>query len=515
MSTPTKPLVSLTIAQKVEIIHELENQSTPQCLAKRYGVSPATISRIKRNQNEILQASVACQSLKRVRPQMYEEVDKYLMEWFEQARAKNLIITDAILQAQAQSYGKQLKAVRFKGSDRWIRNFKIRHGIRSLSLQGEAASVDGKTVEDYRESFKEWAKEFEPRNVFNLDETALFYKLLPNRTLCHQAKAKGAKSNKDRVSLAFCVSFTGEKLLPLVIGKAAKPRCLRDLDLNKIGVRYTNSFKSWMTSAIFQEYLKDLNKKMVKEKRKILLLIDNAPSHIVGEELTNITIKFLPKDTTSVLQPLDQGIIRSFKAYYKMALIKHLIAVGNNTPETMRRINLGVVVHWISDAWKKVSEMTITNCFKKTKLFDQKAELLITDTAEGELQAQLTTVNATVSAEEYLNTDEIDLSYNCSEEKLSQEVYESVSTFEGEDENDEEEFTEKPRALEGVSIERTQSHVGELRLMLSFATTPTLMQTYGKIIFELARNTEQLLKQAKLDFGPAEPADSSIIHPQK
>lgn len=122
--------------------------------------------------------------------------------------------------------------------------------------------------------------------------------------------------------MAFCVSSTGEKLLPLVIGKAARPRSFKGLDLCRIGIKYTNSYKSWMTSTIFQEYLKELNKIMAENNRKILLLVDNAPSHIVREDLSHIRVEFLPKDTTSVLQPLDQGIIRSFKAHYKNILIQ-------------------------------------------------------------------------------------------------------------------------------------------------------------------------------------------------
>ena len=226
--------------------------------------------------------------------------------------------------------------------------FKKRHGIRSISVQGEVASVDR-----YRKNFGDLMEAFEPKDIFNLHETALFYSMLPNKTLCNQAKASGTKTLKDRVSVVFCASFTGEKLTPWVIGKAAKPRCFKGLDLNKIGVKYVNTYKSWMTSVLFNEYLKELNAQMVEQKRKILLLVDNTPLHIVQQEYSNIKVEFLPKNTTSALQPLDQGIIRSFKAHYKTKLIKYLVAVGNDTNETMKTINLGVVINWISEAWEK------------------------------------------------------------------------------------------------------------------------------------------------------------------
>ena len=69
-----------------------------------------------------------------------------------------------------------------------------------------------------------------------------------------------------------------------------------------------------------------------RERKHILLLIDNAPSHvdpgsILDEQpegyneindlrLTNIKIYFLPPNTTAHLQPMDAGIINNFKVIF-------------------------------------------------------------------------------------------------------------------------------------------------------------------------------------------------------
>lgn len=59
--------------------------------------------------------------------------------------------------------------------------------------------------------------------------------------------------------------------------------------------------------------------------KKLLLLVDNAASHAVegaeettmeglkALELPNLTVLFLPANTTAIIQPLDQGIIAAFK----------------------------------------------------------------------------------------------------------------------------------------------------------------------------------------------------------
>lgn len=104
---------------------------------------------------------------------------------------------------------------------------------------------------------------------------------------------------------------------------------------------------------------------MRKQKRHILLFLDNAPVHPVDVELEHIKLKFFPPNTTSKIQPLDQGIIRSFKAHYRRYLVKHIIASAT-TAMTADDITVTALdaVHWIDSAWSSVTEATIRNTFR-------------------------------------------------------------------------------------------------------------------------------------------------------
>ena len=75
---------------------------------------------------------------------------------------------------------------------------------------------------------------------------------------------------------------------------------------------WVSNAKAWMTSTLFKDWVNDVNKQMRKQKRKIILFLDNATSH-THDKLSNVTLKFLPPNTTSAIQPLDQGIIRAVK----------------------------------------------------------------------------------------------------------------------------------------------------------------------------------------------------------
>ncbi|CAF1079694.1 unnamed protein product, partial [Brachionus calyciflorus] len=188
-------------------------------------------------------------------------------------------------------------------------------------------------------------KEYELKNIYNLDESALFYRLQPNRSLATRA-VSGVKTSKERVSIGVCANADGsDKRRLIVIGRYAKPRCFGNFDPNSV-VDYFHNAKAWMTSIIFNAWLSKFNKKMACEKRNVLLLLDNASSHKIVGEYSNIKIHFLPPNTTSVLQPMDAGINKLVLPNLKDAIIM------------------------IQSAWTKVTSETIKNCFNHCKYFN-------------------------------------------------------------------------------------------------------------------------------------------------
>ncbi|GFY09639.1 tigger transposable element-derived protein 1 [Trichonephila clavipes] len=108
-------------------------------------------------------------------------------------------------------------------------------------------------------------------------------------------------------------------LKPLLINKSLRPRALKGKDLKQLPVHWMVNPKSWMTTAIFTEWFNNCFvpevEAYMKEKSldfKVLLIVDNAASHPQLEH-PNVQLVFLPPNTTSLIQPLDQGIIATFK----------------------------------------------------------------------------------------------------------------------------------------------------------------------------------------------------------
>lgn len=78
-----------------------------------------------------------------------------------------------------------------------------------------------------------------------------------------------------------------------------------------------------MTEAIFADwfrncYLVEAEQFMraINQDFRILLIMDNCPSHPTYLSKENVEVVFLPPNTTSLLQPLDQGIVKQFKQSY-------------------------------------------------------------------------------------------------------------------------------------------------------------------------------------------------------
>lgn len=92
---------------------------------------------------------------------------------------------------------------------------------------------------------------YEARDIWNYDETGLFWKALPDKGLAEKKKAyNGGNKSKLRVIIAFL-------LIPL-------------------GNLSALMYKSWMNNGILSEILGRINRKLVQNEKSILLMMDNA-----------------------------------------------------------------------------------------------------------------------------------------------------------------------------------------------------------------------------------------------
>ena len=124
---------------------------------------------------------------------------------------------------------------------------------------------------------------------------------------------QGGKLSKDRITVLFCTNTNRSDKLPLLcIGKSQKPRSFRGHVT--LPTEYKSNKKAWMTSELFLDWLKKVDRKVTLQIHKICHLLDNCAAHpkkVLG--LKSISLFFLPPNMTSILQLPHHGIIKNFR----------------------------------------------------------------------------------------------------------------------------------------------------------------------------------------------------------
>lgn len=354
-----------TVEEKAHIVWRLENGDTNVNIAKEFHVSHSTISTIWKNRAKVKDLfEKNSLKLKRSRPCQHNVIDLALLNWFKQQRTNNIPISGPILLEKANELATLSGEEQFEINSSWIQRFRARHNIVFGKISGEANDAPKEVSEEWlKHTWPALSENYQASDIFNADETGLFYNMTPDKTMKFKGeKCTGGKMSKTRLTIMVAANMTGTcKKKLMVIGKSKKPRCFKNV--HNLPVAYESNKKAWMTSAIFEKWLRDWDAQLKLKQRKILLLIDNCPAHPNVPNLQCIKLVFLPPNVTSILQPMDQGIIKALKMQYrKMQVLEMLRSIEEKKERKALSILDSILM--ISEAWDKVSAATITNCFR-------------------------------------------------------------------------------------------------------------------------------------------------------
>ena len=249
---------NLTISEKLNVIQFASTHSQGD-VANRFSISVGAVNNILKKKQEI---QMACEEncnpqMKRIRLSSHCVVNDLIWQWFVTARSKNIPISGPILKAKGIDFAEKL-SITFKASNGWLEKFMSRYNIAFKTLCGESASVNSGTVDTWKQPLNTIIDGHSPEDIFNCDETGLFYKVLPTKSLVEKNKiCSGTKETKDRLTILLCANMSDtEKLELSMIVKSQNPRCFKHMDFSQMPAQWKANKKAWMNSSIFGEWLK-------------------------------------------------------------------------------------------------------------------------------------------------------------------------------------------------------------------------------------------------------------------
>ncbi|CAG8734576.1 18615_t:CDS:2 [Acaulospora morrowiae] len=215
--------VSLTALQKKELCERMQvNPILKQKdMAKEYKISKQAVSDILRQEKiwSTIETGTASAKQKRNRKPAFIEIDDAMKLWVEHVLIHSDInLNDSILMERALAFTKEF------GYDN-----------KFLASSG---CVNMEDIPQFRADLQNILKKYDYRDIFNCDETALYWQLESDRSIAHMP-LPGKKKSKERITLLLTCNASGDEKLPILfIHKYESPRALKSISKSTLPVWY-------------------------------------------------------------------------------------------------------------------------------------------------------------------------------------------------------------------------------------------------------------------------------------
>ena len=233
---------------KLDVIKRHERGEGTTEIGRTHAIAASTAHSIVQSSAKIkkisqIATSSSATTLTRMRDGAMHNMERLLCVWIEDQTKRRMPLSLAVIQEKARSLWNDLKkkqeaegkgegAETFTASRGWFMRFCHRANLHNLKCSGEAASADHAAASEFPAKLKKMIEEggYSPKQVYNIDETGLFWKRMPSRTYIarEEKTAPGFKAAKDRLTLLLGGNAEGDvKLKPLLVYVCENPRALK------------------------------------------------------------------------------------------------------------------------------------------------------------------------------------------------------------------------------------------------------------------------------------------------
>jgi hypothetical protein len=192
-------------------------------------------------------------------------MEKLLTTWMEYQIQRRVPLSPTTIQGKARRLHADIKGKRqdapqtFVASNGWFNRFKNRAGFHNVIVCGEAASGNAKAAQIFPDVLKEIINEggYTAQQVFNVDETGLFWKKMPERTYISKEEKTMPRftAAKDRLTLLLGSNASGDyRLNPLLVYHFENPRAFKVISKATLPVYHHSNQKARITIPLFEDW---------------------------------------------------------------------------------------------------------------------------------------------------------------------------------------------------------------------------------------------------------------------
>lgn len=212
MSKPQKRKC-LTLEERVKCIKLLESGKSSRAVANEIGVGRTQVQNVLKRKRDIMNEFESNGNLnfkRQKRETEYSELNNLVYRWFVDATSRLVNVSGPLIQEKARTFACELGLTDFKGSNGWLECFLKRHNIVFKTQTGERGEVKNDTVSQWKDKIGDVCKGYDPKDIFNIDESGLFFRDTTKSTYYNKNETcSGGKRSKQRITIALCSSLTG------------------------------------------------------------------------------------------------------------------------------------------------------------------------------------------------------------------------------------------------------------------------------------------------------------------
>jgi hypothetical protein len=309
-----------------------------------------------------------------------EELIAFITEW----RDRGLPVSRfAVLQKATQckpQFAEKTLSARYMCISRFLHHNNLVHRIATHTSQKppEVACEDARS---YMRLVRPMlvGRTRDPKFTINMDQTNQFYGSSPKSTINVRGQRtvnmrKGADDSK-RCTVALTVTAAGQFLTPYIVYKGVEGGTIDTRELptkHPSGAVYTVQKKAWFDERVMLHWVQHVLAPYVATAPVgviPILFLDSFKVHLLGSvanaiEALGVQVEYIPGGCTGLVQPIDVGINKPYKAHMTKVYTGWLLGQDPDSP--IRAAKREDVSGWILEAVASIDEQVVKNAWRKS-----------------------------------------------------------------------------------------------------------------------------------------------------